>query len=222
MQLTEREKNIYNCFLKHFRNGEPFKPRKNFDDISISVLTDIKKVTRLLEKFDYINWDEFFGSTRKLNPDEKCPNLNFFTTRSAIKYYNLFKKQQENRNPESQIEDIKKSLHHIGMFCLKNKINLNDYINHKTNLMYSWVKDYQEYKINLYCILDLGDITGQLSKLSEDEKELYANEIFKTVSNAKMRYHNNQTIKTLIKESHKKIETFLKKHLQENKNNANL
>lgn len=214
MQLTEREKNIYNCFLKHFRNGEPFKPRKNFDDISISTITDIKKISRLLEKYDYINWDEYFGSIRMLKPEEKCPNLNFFTTRSAIKFYNLLKKQQENTNPDLQIDDIKKSLHYIGMFCLKNKINLNDYINHKTNLMYTWIKDYQEHRINIYSILELGDISGQLKKLSEDERELYANEIFNTISNAKMLYHRNQIVKNIIKQSHQKIQTFLKNNLQ--------
>ena len=214
MQLTEREKNIYNCFLKHFRNGEPFKPRKNFDDISLSTLTDIKKVSRLLEKYQYISWDEYFGSTRLLNPDEKCPNLNFFTTRFAIKSYNLLKKQQENRNPDLQFEEIKNGMHHIGMFCLKNKIPLNQYTNHKTNLMYSWIRDYQEHKINLYCILELGDVTNQLISLSEDEKELYANDILKTISASKLRYHNTSTVKTYVKESHKKIETFLKKHLQ--------
>jgi hypothetical protein len=48
MQLTEKEKNIYNCFLKHFRNGDPFTPRKNFTDISITIITDIKKLYRLL------------------------------------------------------------------------------------------------------------------------------------------------------------------------------
>jgi hypothetical protein len=214
MQLTEREKNIYNCFLKHFRNGEPFKPRKNFDDISPAIATDIKKICRLLEKYQYINWDEYFGSPRLLNPDEKCPNLNFFTTRYAIKSYNLLKKQQENRNPDLQYEEIKNSMRHIGMFCLQNKIHLNEYVNHKTNLIYSWIRDYQEHKINLYCILELGDISGQLHKLSEDEKELYANEISKNISTAKIRYHNTPTVKSFIKESHEKIKTFLKKHLQ--------
>ena len=37
MPLTEKEKNIYNCFLKHFRNGEPYKARKNFDKFFNSV-----------------------------------------------------------------------------------------------------------------------------------------------------------------------------------------
>ena len=214
MQITEIEKNIYNCFLKHFRNGEPFKPRKNFDDVSLLVLSDVKKVSRLFEKFQYINWNEFFGAPRSLNPDEKCPNLNFFTTRAAIKSYNLYKKQQENRNPEHQLDEIKNGMHHIGMFCLKNKIHLNEYVQHKNQLLYTWIKDYQEHKINLYCILDLGDISSQLNRLTEDERELYANDILKSIGTAKLRYHNTPTVKTYVNESHKKIETFLKKHLQ--------
>ena len=167
-----------------------------------------------MEKYQYINWDEYFGSSRLLNPNEKCPNLNFFTTRCAIKSYNLLKKQQENRNPDLQYEEIKNSMRYIGIFCLQNKIHLNEYINHKTKLIYSWIRDYQEHKINLYCILELGDISGQLHKLSEDERELYANDISKNISAAKIRYHNNPSVKTFIKESHKTIETFLKKYLQ--------
>jgi hypothetical protein len=214
MQITEIEKNIYNCYLKHFRNGEPFQPRKDFDNLSLDVLTNIKKLSNFFKKYPNIKWDEFFGSPKKLNPEEKCPNLNFFTSRAAIKSYNLYKKHQEMINPENQLEDIKNSFHFIGMFCLKNKINLDNYIHHQTGALYSWVYHYKEQKINLYSILELGDISSQLTNLPDDEKELYGDDLFTKISKFKIKYYNSDQTKKYVKLLKDKIENFLKNHLQ--------
>ncbi len=214
MQITEKEKNIYNCFLKHYRNGEPFQSRKNFNDLTPYFLVNLKKVGMLFQKYPHIKWDEFFGAPRKLNSDEKCPNLDFFTTRAAIKSYNLYKKQQENQNPENLFDEIKQSFHFIGMFCLKNKLKLNQYINHQTGIIPTWIEHYQKHHINLYSIIELGDPSSQLNRLSQDEKELYGNDIYKSISNIKMKYHNSEKTKKYIKTIIEKIENFLKSNLQ--------
>jgi len=214
MQISENEKNIYNCFLKHFRNGEPFKPRKNFDNIDSNSIIYIKKLNNFFKKYPHIKWDEFFNSPKFLNPEEKCPNLMFFTSRAAIKSYNLFKKEQELRNPENQFDEIKKSFYFIGMFCLKNKIKLKEYIKHESGVMHSWIMHYKSQNINLYSLLELGDISSQLTNLPEDEKELYGNDLFKKLSIFKNKYHNSKTTKIYVKTIIEKLENFLKNNLQ--------
>lgn len=156
--ITEKEKSIYNCFLKHFRNGEPYQIRKNFDNLSPNIILDLKKISNLFNKFPNINWDDFFGSYTFINPNDNCPNLNFFTTRAAIKYYNLAKQKKELSDPKNQIDKILEGFKFIGMFCLKQNIKLEDYLKHKNGLTYSWIKHYNENLVNPYCLISLGDI----------------------------------------------------------------
>jgi hypothetical protein len=55
------------------------------------------------------------------------------------------------------------------MFCLENKILLEDYIYHKTGYMYSWLNHYREHRINPYSLIELGDFIKVLDKIPKDE-----------------------------------------------------
>jgi hypothetical protein len=213
MEIKEKYKKIYNCFLKHYRNGEPFQQRKDFSSLNGNTRTDLLKVGSFLEKYPQINWDEFFGAFRFLHPDEKTPNLNFFATRAAIKIYNTYKNIKELENPENQMEEIKKSYHYIGMFCLEYKLNLDDYIKHKAINMYSWIKHYRDRRINLYSLMELGDIQSQLSRLPEDELQLYANDLIQKINKIKLNYRNSTTVKNYVKNLKQKTNFFLETHL---------
>jgi hypothetical protein len=175
---------------------------------------EIKKVSAFLNKFPHINWNEYFGAPRQLNPDEDCPNLNFFTTRAAIKCYNLFKTKQEARNPDNQLEEIKSGMHFIGMFCFKHKIFLDQYLQHKDGLMYSWVKHYKEHNINPYCLMELGDIMSLISDMQNDEREIYVKDLSENMGKFKIRYFSSIKTKELVKASTERIQVFLKKNLQ--------
>ena len=60
--LTDRQKNVYNCFLKHYRNGEPYQPRKDFSKIDDALATDICRMSNFFDKFPQIDWNEYFGA----------------------------------------------------------------------------------------------------------------------------------------------------------------
>ena len=212
--MNTKQQNIYNCFLKHFRNGQPFQPRKDFTKMDINTLTTISKLSNFFDKFPQIDWNEYFGSPRALHPDEDCPYIDFFLTRAAIKNYNLFKDKKELEKPENQMEDIKKGMHFIGIFSLKKNIPLTEYINHKDGLMYSWMQHYREHNINPYCLMELGDVFSTMYNLQPDEKELYIKDLPEKFGNLKMQYSNSTEVKRYVKEATFKISKFVEFHLK--------
>lgn len=211
--LSKTQEYIYNTFLKNLRFGQPFQYRKDFSDISVENKALLIKLENFFQKYNHIKIEEYFEAPRILHPDEKYPYLNFFTTRVAIRTYSVYKKQKEEENPENQFEDIKESLRFIGMFCLKNKISLKDYLNFKSGYMFSWLSHYREHRINPYSLMELGSLNNVFSLLSEDEQDLYSNTLLDKIETFKVRYHNSPKTKEYVKTITKKIEDFLKKEL---------
>jgi hypothetical protein len=220
--MTEFQKAIYNCYLRNYRHGEPYRPRQNFDNLDENSKSYLVRLSNFFGKYPQIKINDFFEAPRLLHPDEKYPNLAFFLSRPAIRTYTMAFRKQEERNPMEQKDEIKKGFHFIGMFCLKNKIYLNSYIEHKTGLMYSWMKHYNEHDINPYCIMELGDVMSQIYRMPEDERELYAKEISENFGKMKQKYHNSPEIKDFVQAVTKKIEDFVKKSLTTDQKNATL
>ena len=211
--LNKAQEYIYNTYLKNLRDCKPFQYRKNFSDLSIEIKSLLIKLEYFFQKYSHIKINEYFEAPNKLHPEEKYPYLNFFTTRAAIRTYSIYKKQKEEENPENQFEEIKESLRFIGMFCFKNKISLNQYLNFKNGYMYSWLNHYREHRINPYGLMELGNLNNVFSLLSEDEQDLYSNTLLNKIETFKVRYHNSQKTKEYVKTITKKIEDFLKKEL---------
>lgn len=97
------------------------------------------------------------------------------------------------------------------MFCFKNKISLNQYLNFKNGYMYSWLNHYREHRINPYGLMELGNLNNVFSLLSEDEQDLYSNTLLNKIETFKVRYHNSPKTKEYVKTITKKIEDFLKR-----------
>lgn len=213
--LNQIEKNIYNCYLKHYRNGQPFQPRKDFSDLDSSTIVSLKRLSAFFSKFPHITYDEFFGSPRILHPDENCPHISFFTTRPAIKAYSLAMKKKEDESPEKQIEKIRESFHFIALFCLKNRIPLNQYIKHKTYSMPTWMQHYREHHVNPYALLGLSDFNNY-GMLEEDQRKLWSGDFFEKINTYKTRLFSSDKTKTFVNQAIKKVEDFLKKDLQSN------
>jgi len=214
MIITEEHKKIYNCFLKHYRNGKPFQKRKEFSDLSSEKLLQICKIARLLQKYKNIDWDDFFGSYSYLYPDENCPNLDFFCSPKAIRVYKNAIHKKNLESPEKQIENIKKSLRFIAHFCIKEKIPLMSYIKHKKGLINSWLIHLQNNDINLLSLMELGDIMSCVSDLKNDEKFLFLNCNIDKIGHYKIRYSNDLRLKAFLKEATKKIDIFVEKNLK--------
>ena len=211
--LTQFEKNIYNCYLKNFRKGEPFKYRKDFSNVHPNVEMCLKKISAFLSSYSHIDVEEYFEAPHHVHKDEKYPSLKAFTSRTAIKTYSLYQKYKEDRNPELQQNEIKKSFQFIGMYCIDKKIDLDTYLFFKEGYAYAWMDHYRQRKINPYCLFILGDVFGVLSSIPKDERLLFAQNLEENLVAFKNRYTKSPKTQTYCKELHKKVKDFVKKEL---------
>jgi hypothetical protein len=195
--MTDLQKQIYNCYLKYSRNGQPWKPRKDFSDISTENENLLARLSEFFLKFKHIKCDAFFEAPIILHPDEKYPPLKFFISRGAIKTYNLFYKQKENSSPENQLEWIKEGLKFITNFCIENKISFEDYVFCKKGNMPTWTEHYGQHLISPYCLMEFSNL--DINKLEEDERELWCPGLAQNFSSFKYRYHNSPKTKQLLK-----------------------
>jgi len=214
LSLSDKEKQIYNCYLKYSRKGQPYTPRKNFSDIDANTFTNLKKISLILSKFNHIRIDDYFKAPYILHPEDAYPSLVSFTTLSATRNYSLFKKQQEDEDPEKQFDSIKESFRFITMFCLENKIPLEKYLSHKTGYMTSWLNHYREHRINPYGLMEMDGIFDSLSSFQKDEIELFAKNLNEKFVAYKSRYISSTPTRTLVKEATNKIKNFIKNNLQ--------
>lgn len=213
-EITESSKRIYNTYLKFSRYGKPYQYRKNFDNLSDSVILNLKKLETFFSKYPHINIQNFFEAPISIYPDNPYPNLDYFNTRVAIRVYSLFNKKKENENPENQIDSIKESFSFIGMFCIKNKIQLDDYLKHKTGVIPSWMDHYRQRKINPYSLMEIGDIIKTLDDTPSDIVDIFSENFNNKIITFKVRYNNSNKTIALVKQATSKIRDFVKKELQ--------
>lgn len=209
--VTKFQKYVYNAYLIQSREGQPIQIRRDFSDLQSHIRDVLIKLENFFKKYSHIKIEEYFEAPKKLYPEEKYPYIDFFTTRAAIKAYSIYKKQKEDENPEKQFEEIKESLRFIGMFCVQNKINLNQYLTHKGGYACSWLNHYREHKINPYSIMELEGLDMALNNILEEERELYANTLLDKFEVFRTRYHSSFKTKEYVKLLTKKISDFLKK-----------
>jgi hypothetical protein len=214
LNVTEQEKTIYNCYLKYSRLGNPYNPRKDFSKMDQNTIVLLKKISNFLSKFHHIRIDDYFKAPTFLHPNEEYPQLSFFTGLGATKNYSIFKKQQEDENPENQFDAIKESFRFIGLFCLENKIPVERYATHKTGYMVSWLNHYREHRINPYSLMEINDIFDVLNSLPQDEVEIFAKNLNDKLVAYKTRYISSPKTKVLVREATDKIKLFVRKNLQ--------
>jgi hypothetical protein len=214
LNLTDKEKSIYNCYLKYSRLGQPYTPRKDFSNLDKNTIVFLKKISLFLSKYPHMKTEDYFKAPIAIHPQESYPNLAFFSTLGATKLYSIFKKQQEEEDPEKQIDEIKESLRFIGMFCLENNIPIEDYPRHKTGYMISWMNHYREHRVNPYALMEMKGIFDIMQSLPKDEIELFAKNLNEKLVAYKTRYLSSPKTKNLVIEATSKIKNFVKKNLQ--------
>lgn len=219
--MTEKEKQIYNTYIVAVRSkqNKPFKIRKDFAKFEEEKCYPyVKRLTAFFARYPHIVPKEFFEAPYVIHMDNTHINIDYYLSRAAIKVYSLYQKKLQDSSPESQIEFIRSSFQYIGMFCLKNKITLNEYLHHKTGCIYSWMLHYREHHISIYSLFELGDVLDIISTVPGDEKVLLLDDLQQTIAKFKVRYYNSLTVKQFVKEGTTKINDFLNKsYLQDTK-----
>lgn len=213
--MTDKEKTIYNAFLATSRkqNNKPFKIRKNFSNFETkSIYPFIKRLDNFFNKFPQISPYAYFKAPYVIYPDHTYFDLRYFTSQAAIKAYTLYMKQQRLQSPDSDehLEFIRQSLKFIGLFCLKQKIPLSNYITHKGGITYSWIKHVLENNVSIYSLLEFSNLYEIISNIPKDELGLLLEDIYKNYGHIKTQYNNSKQAKYLVQRGMTKIDEYVK------------
>ena len=216
--MTEQEKRYYNLYLITSRTcrNKPFKIRENFDGFEDKPEYGyLCKVVKFLNEFSQIKPEKYFEAPFKMYADVDYFDLKFFASQKAIKTYTLYMKQRQEESPDSDhhISFIKESLRFIGMFCIKNKISLNDYIRHSGGSTYSWMKHVREHKVSIYSVFEFADMITTVNESPEDERDLLLGSMSKYIYTYKQRYMNSKVAKNVVKEGLIRIRPVIEKGL---------
>jgi len=207
------ENELYNLYLSVSRSSrsKPFKLRTNFDGFDETESgVYIKKIATFLSKYPQIKPYAYFKAPFELYPDEEYFDLSYFCSQKAVKAYTTYMKRKLDQSPdnEEQIQFIKDSIHFIGMFCLKNKISINDYLTYKTGSIPYWVDHLKSYNISIYSLLEFSDLSNIIYTLPKDIKEMAIPEIVNNLHIYKSRYISSVNAKNVVKEGIKIIKRY--------------
>ena len=219
--MTELEKRIYNTHLAVSRSlrNKPFKLKENFDGFEeSSKYPAIKKLSIFFTKYPDVHMDMYFSAPYKLYNDVEYFDHNYFASPRAIKAYTVYKQQLLLQSPDSQIEDIKKSITFITRFCLENKIQLHDYPDYRGNRLEPiWMYHIKENKINPYSLMEFSNIFHYINEMPFDEREILLGSFGKNFLTYKTKYQNTKLLKQFLSTAVIKLKLFIDKSLNSTK-----
>lgn len=215
--MTFLEKNIYNTYLKvsRTRNNLPYRFRKNFDNFKDSEhYVSVKRLGIFFNKFPHIKLEDFFNAPYEVYLDDDMFDLKFYTTPKATKMYGLYTKKRDDESPDSenQIAYIKSSLLFIYEYCRDNKLTLDEYINHRTEDIHTFLTHLRERKVSIYALFGLDGATSALQSYPESRLEFtLGKEFTKNVATYKIRLYNSRKAKRICEDGLAGIKKILHK-----------
>lgn len=215
-QLTNVEKLLYNKHLAVSRSerNKPFKLKHNFADIEG---TDkhkfLKRISVLFNKHPEIDSDIFFKAPYKLYPDVAYFGLDYFSTMRAVRSYTTYKKQLLLQDPDSQLDEVKRSLRFIANFCIEKKIYFHQYSSHQTSEAYTWMQHYKQNKINIYSVMEFPNIFSSAKSLADDVQKFYVGEFLERFQGLYLSYNNSSELKSYVRKAVPVLSEFVQKEL---------
>jgi hypothetical protein len=220
IELTDYEKFLYNKHLAISRSikNKPFKIKKNFIDVlKTGKPKFLKRLSTFFNKHPEIDPDVFFKSPYCLYPDVAYFDLEYFASMRAIKAYTLYKQQLLLQDPDTQLEDIKKSLRFMAKFCIDNNIQFYQYSQHKTADLYTWMIHYKENKINPFSLMEFGNIFSAMQEIVEDLRRMYVKDFVEQFKRLYIEYSNSSKIKPFLKAACNATNNFVYQELTKRK-----
>ena len=203
MSVSQQEKHIYNKYLAVTRSAQdkPFKLRKKFDNLDDTTLACLKKLSLFFNRFPHVNVDIFFKAPWELYIDKGVFDLKFYTTQRALKVYTLYTQRQAQKKPdhEEQLYDIKRSLQYIYRFCVNTGIAIDQYTNHKTSGMNTFVLHLKEHAVNIYTLFGFPDFETQLQQLDREQLKFTLGDLITNLPEFRTNYLSSRHAKNFIK-----------------------
>ena len=209
MQITAKEKLIYNSFLIASRTAKnkPFKLRQDFSKIEPTTELLLKKLSLFFTENSNITPTDFFIAPYKCYGSDNYFDLQFFITRKAIKCYSIYCKQRETQKPDNEeaIEYAKKCCSFIYKFCKEHKLTLSEYktmINGSTPIVLQHLRD---HKINFYAIHGLNN-DRILNQVEPELLDFYIKDFHKLMNETRIIFQQSTRLKLVVREALKIIE----------------
>ena len=96
-------------------------------------------------------------------------------------------------------EKIKESLYFIYNFCKENNITLKEYIEHKTNVMNSFVLHVQENKVIIYVLFGFNSFEKELNKTSYEVREFILGDLVRNIDRYRKNFQASKKAKNIIR-----------------------
>jgi hypothetical protein len=208
--LSDFEQKIYNEYLKTSRQAknQPYRLRKNFDDIPSDVLVYLKRISNILRKFPSIHVNDYFKAPYSIYGVEEYFDLKYFTSQKAIRAYTLYVQKEPDFDPDSEdmLLKVLDSLKFLKEFLFANNISLQQYPSHMTNEMKSFILHWKERKIHPYVLIEL---PNALYYIRHEDQELlkfmFGENVYENIQLYTNRYFSSKKLKVLIKQGLKKL-----------------
>lgn len=215
-KITDFEKRVYNKYLATTRSsaGKPFKLRKNFDGFEEDKnYIYVHKLAYFFNKHSHVNVDSFFKAPYDIYSDtDTIFDLKFYTSQRALKIYTLHmqKKRVQSPDTDDQLFSIKKSLEYILTFCVKNKINVSDYVTFRTGDIPVFISHVKKGHVNIYTMFGFEKFESTLKSVDSESLQFMLNDIYSNLPRLRTQYQSSRYAKALIKQGINKISTTVK------------
>jgi hypothetical protein len=215
--MTNLEQRIFNKHLAISRSlrNKPFKLRQNFDNFDQDPkYTFIKRLAIFFTKYPEISMDAYFIAPYKIYKDVQYFDLSYFASPRAIKTYTIYKQQLLQESPDTQKDDIKESLMFLVRYCLKNNIQLHDYITYKEkSIEPMWTYHIKHNKINPYVLMVFPNIFQTIQNMPQDEREILLGRFGSNFLEYRTRYTNSTEIRPYLEKAFFRLKLFVDKNL---------
>jgi hypothetical protein len=193
---------IYNTYhrIQRKRKGLPYRLRKDFSDIQNNEnYATLLKLEQFFKRNQYINMNDFFESPYEVYKDENHFKLDFYLSQKAIKAYSIYQRKKTFSDPDSDIQRkfVLDGWKYIYDFCKQEKINLSDYLNHKTNLINTVFIHLKEKNISIYNCLSFDNFQKIINSHSYEILEFMLGDLISKISIFRTRFYASKKCKNL-------------------------
>ena len=210
--ITERQQVIYNTYQHSTRTikNNPYRPRKNFDNLDSTTTLLLQKLDSFFSNNKTVSYRDFFIAPYIIYGKDDYFDLNFFTTRKALKCYTEYVKKRETDNPDSEqvIENCKLACKFIYNYCKVNNISLKDYRVINDGNIPVVLQHLKEHKINFYTLCGL-NIDQTLQTLPAELVNFIVDDFFHTLSITRDKFIKSSKLKNVVRQALQIIETKL-------------
>jgi len=115
---------------------------------------------------------------------------------------------------KEQLDFVKASLLFINKFCRENCLSIENYLNHKTNNVFSFLLHLKNREINIYSVFGFNNFDKQI-KASDLEvlKFMFGDMFLNNLSLHRIKFFNSEKCKILVTTGLQKLLNFNKKNV---------